>query len=81
MDFSQFLQAWGLELPSPAYIAGAILFGIVGIVAWRHGRKTKRPAPKWLGLGLMLYPYAVPQTWLMYLVGSALCAWLFFAWE
>lgn len=81
MEFAAFLQSFGVELPSPAYIAGAILFGIVGIAAWRHGRKTKRPAPKWLGLGLMLYPYATPQTWLLLLVGAALCVWLYFVWE
>ena len=76
------LQSSGLlTLPSPAYIAGAILFGLVGMVAWRHGRKTGRPAPKWLGVALMLYPYAVPQTWLMYLIGAALCGWLWVKWN
>ena len=28
------LQSLGLELPSPAYIVGAILFGIVGMAAY-----------------------------------------------
>jgi hypothetical protein len=27
-----------------------------------------------LGVALMLYPYAVGSTWLLYLVGCALCA-------
>jgi hypothetical protein len=81
VSFTDFLQAFGLEIPSPAYIAGAILFGIVGLVAWRHGRRTKRPKPKWIGVALMVYPYATPQTWLMYLVGFALCGWLYFVWE
>ena len=82
MDALKDLQSSGLlTLPSPAYIAGAILFGLVGMVAWRHGRKTSRPTPKWLGVALMLYPYAVPQTWLMYLVGTALCGWLWVKWN
>ncbi|MEP6791581.1 MAG: hypothetical protein ABI907_09435 [Ramlibacter sp.] len=82
MDALKDLQSSGLlVLPSPAYIAGAILFGIVGMVAWRHGRKNTNPTAKWLGLALMLYPYGVPQTWLMYLVGTALCGWLFFKWN
>ncbi len=80
MDFPQFLQSLGVELPSFAYIAGSIVFGIIGLVAWRHGRKAKLPAPKWLGLALMLFPYATPQTWQMYLVGVALCVWLVFVW-
>ena len=80
MDFPQFLQSLGLELPSVAYIVGSIVFGIVGLVAWRHGRRAGLPKPKWLGLALMLFPYATPQTWLMYLVGVVLCAWLALVW-
>jgi len=32
----------------------------------------------WVGLALMLYPYAVWQTWLLYVVGAGLsiAAWL-----
>ena len=81
MDFPDFLQTFGVEIPSVAYIVGVVLFSIVGVVAWRHGRKAKLPKPKWLGLALMLYPYATPQTWLLYLVGAALCGWLYFVWE
>lgn len=55
------LEAFGLVLPSPAYIAGAILFGILGFVAFRRGRKTSRPALTWTGVALMLYPYAIPK--------------------
>lgn len=81
MDYVELMQALGLELPTPAYIAGAIGFGLLGYLGWRHGRKAERPSPKWLGLGLMLYPYAVAQTWLLYLVGAALSAWLYLAWD
>lgn len=81
MSFPQYLQLLGIDIPTPAYLAGLLLFGVIGIVAWRHGRKTQRPAAKWLGLALMLYPYATPQTWLLYAVGAALCGWLFFAWN
>ena len=68
------LAALGLELPGPAYLVGAILFGLVGWAAWRHGRKAGRPRAKWLGVALMLYPYAVSRTWLLYAVGAGLCA-------
>ena len=50
-------------------------------MAWRHGRRAKLPKPKWIGVALMVYPYATPQTWLLYLVGIALCGWLYFVWE
>ena len=81
MSFGEFLQASGLELPSAAYIIGAILFGIVGMAGWAHGRRARLARPKWIGVALMVFPYATPQTWLMYLVGSALSVWLYFAWE
>ena len=81
MTFTEFLQLSGLEIPSPAYIAGAILFGIVGLVAWRHGKRKALKKPKWIGVALMFYPYVTPQTWLMYLVGVALSVWLYFVWE
>jgi hypothetical protein len=77
MDTLEAARALGITLPTPAYIIGAILFGIVGLVAWTYGRRTQRPVSKWLGVALMFYPYAVSQTWLLYVVGGALCAGLF----
>ena len=74
MDGLQDLQSLGFTLPSPAYIFGAIVFGIIGIAAYRYGKKTRRNATKWLGIALMLYPYAISETWLLYVVGVALCA-------
>ncbi|RZL00243.1 MAG: hypothetical protein EOP36_16400 [Rubrivivax sp.] len=73
MDSLQTLQAMGLTLPTPAYLLGLILFGIVGMVAYWHGKKAQRPRRKWLGVALMFYPYAVSSTWLLYLVGAGLC--------
>ncbi len=78
MDTLATLQSMGLTLPSPAYIVGAILFGILGMAAYWHGKKAQRPRTKWLGVALMFYPYAVPSTWLLYLVGLALCAGVWF---
>ncbi|MCJ0765742.1 hypothetical protein [Variovorax terrae] len=73
MDSLSALQSLGLTLPSPAYLAGALLFGLIGMAAWWRGKKTQQRRTRWLGLALMLYPYVVPQTWLLYLVGAALC--------
>jgi apolipoprotein N-acyltransferase len=71
-DQLETLGALGITLPSPAYIVGAIVFGIVGLVAFVRGRRAGRPRQRWLGLALMLYPYVVWQTWLLYLVGAGL---------
>jgi hypothetical protein len=73
MDDLNTLRSLNLTLPTPAYLIGAIFFGIVGFAAYRYGKKTSLPYPKWLGIGLMLYPYAVSQTWQLYLIGIALC--------
>ena len=78
MDDLQNLQSLGFTLPSPAYIFGAIVFGIIGFAAYRYGKKVQRKATKWLGVALMVYPYAISQTWLLYVVGAALCAGLFY---
>jgi hypothetical protein len=74
MDELETLQSLGLELPSPAYIAGVIVFSVIGMVAYWRGRKAGIPRRRWLGLALMLYPYVVPNTVLMYVVGVLLSA-------
>ena len=81
MDELKNLQSLGLVLPTPAYILGAIVFGLIGYVAFRRGRKTSAPALTWTGVALMLYPYAVPQTWLLWTIGVALCAWVYARWN
>ncbi len=81
MDEIKNLESLGLVLPSPLYIVGAILFGIVGYVAFRRGRKTSAPALTWTGVTLMLYPYAVSQTWLLWFLGAGLCGFVYIKWE
>ena len=77
MDDLNSLQSLGFELPSPAYLFGAIVFGLIGLVAFRYGRKNERRLTMWLGVALMVYPYAISTTWLLYVVGAALCAGFF----
>ena len=67
------LEALGFTMPSAAYLIGVVVFGIVGFAAYRYGKKMSLPATKWIGIVLMLYPYAVSATWLMYVVGAGLC--------
>jgi hypothetical protein len=56
MDELKNLQSMGLTLPSPAYLFGAILFGIIGFAAYRYGKKASDNVAKWGGMVLMLYP-------------------------
>lgn len=74
MDDLKSLQSLGLELPSAAYLLGSVVFGIAGFAAYRFGKKAGRPRTKWLGVALMLYPYGIPVTWLLYVIGIVLCA-------
>ena len=78
MDSIKALESLGFTLPSPAYIIGAILFGIIGFAAYRYGKKASLNNFKWIGISLMLYPYVISETWLLYLIGSGLCVGLYF---
>jgi hypothetical protein len=69
----QTLQSLGIFLPTPAYIIGTVISGLIGFAAYRYGKRADRRRCKWLGVALMLYPCAVAQTWLLYVVGAALC--------
>ena len=73
MDELAALEALGSTLPSTAYLVGVVMFGIFGYVAYRYGKKMSLPAIKWIGIALMLYPYAISATWLLYVVGAGLC--------
>jgi hypothetical protein len=81
MNEQNTLGPLGLELPSPAYLMGSILFGIIGYVAFRRGRRAERPERTWAGVALMAYPYAASQIWLLWGVGSVLCCWLYTKWN
>lgn len=75
------LESLGLVLPTPAYIIGAILFGIIGWIAFRRGRKTSVSVLTWTGVALMLYPYGVSETWMLWLVGVALSGLAYTKWS
>jgi hypothetical protein len=75
------LESLGLALPTPAYILGTILFGIIGWVAFRRGRQNSSTVLTWTGVALMLYPYAISDTWLLWLLGAALLGLAYARWD
>jgi hypothetical protein len=79
MDELKVIESMGFTLPTPAYLIGAILFGIIGYAAYRYGKRTENSPTKWIGVALMFYPYLVSVTWMMYVVGVSLCAGLYFS--
>jgi len=62
---------------SPAELFASLLFGAIGLGAFVYGKKMVLWKPMVFGIALMAYPYFVPQAWLIYAIGSALCLGLF----
>jgi hypothetical protein len=59
-------------------VIGNIIFSGVGFVAFMYGKKQGEARPMVIGALLMVYPYFVTNTALMFLIGAALTAALFF---
>jgi len=77
MDDLKSLESMGFTLPGPAYLVGAIVFGLIGYAAYRYGKKASNDTTKWIGIALMLYPYAISEAWLLYAIGGGLCLGLY----
>lgn len=73
MDSLNQIQSLGLTLPSMAYVIGAVVFSLLGMVAYWYGKRAQKTTTKWLGVALMFYAYGVSETWQLYAVGLALC--------
>ena len=61
-------------MPAPAALFALILFSLIGFLAFRYGKRDMLWKPMAIGVALMLYPYFVSQTWLLYAIGCVLCA-------
>jgi len=64
-------------MPTPANLFAVILFSIVGFGAFSYGRKQAAWRAMTIGVALMIYPWFVDRTWMLYAVGLALCAALY----
>lgn len=62
-------------------IVGSLVFSGVGFVAFSYGKKTRNFRLLAMGGVLMIFPYFVGNTTLMWLVGAALSGSLYFLWE
>ena len=63
---------------SLAAILIAVVFGVVGFLAFRHGRKNGEPRPLFLGIALMAYGYFVTNAWVSLGIGALLTLLLFY---
>ena len=60
-----------------ANIVGGILFGSVGFIAFVYGKKMSEFRTMGLGALLVVFPYLVPNTIALYMIGILLTAALF----
>lgn len=66
-------------MPSMTYIVISVVFGLVGLVCFRYGRRQGKSKLLWGGVALMLYPYLIGNdTRLLIIVGAALCGVLYY---
>ena len=77
------MEEWGVFMfQSGVFSAGSILayiiFGAIGFVAFVYGKKNAFWRPMIIGIALMVYPYFFSGTLVIYLVGIALTAALYF---
>ena len=73
----------GIVLPqsddlNAAKIFAWIIFGSIGFAVFLYGKKSKLLRPMIIGIVLMAYPYFIPGTFFLYIVGIALTASLYF---
>ena len=66
------------RMPSPANLFAALLFGVIGLAAFLYGKKQAKIGPLVLGLLLMIYPYFISETWILYAIGVAMTGAIFF---
>ena len=58
-------------------LIGGLIFGTIGFAAFMYGKKQSAFKPLGIGIALMVYPYFVPDTLLLYVIGIALTVALF----
>jgi len=62
----------GFDWPAPIFLVGSLIFGLIGFIAYQRATRAGLPRLKWIGIALMLFPYAVHNTALMYVCGVGL---------
>jgi hypothetical protein len=62
---------------SVADLFGALIFGSIGLVSFLVGKKRSNAKLMIIGILLMGYPYVIPSTLALYLIGILLTASLF----
>jgi len=62
---------------TPSNLFGQVLFGAIGMGAFVYGKKQAVFKAMILGIVLMIFPYFVPETWMLYTISGVLTLCLF----
>ena len=63
---------------SPANLIGGFVFGSIGFVAFIYGKRMNLWKPMFCGIALMVLPYFIANTAIMYAIGATGSVALFF---
>lgn len=81
-ELNSVLSSYGVSASgmnfSFANIMAWVIFGIIGWYAASYGWKNKSYKPLIIGVGLMIYPYFISNTILLYVIGVVLSSLLYF---
>ena len=61
-------------MDSEASLIWGLLFGSIGLAYFMYGKKQKRGVPFASGIGLMVFPYFVSNSYLVVIIGMVLIA-------
>ena len=64
-------------MPDPSDLIAMLIFSVIGIIAFKNGKRELNIPRIALGLVLMIYPYFVPEGLWLWLTGAGLTGLLF----
>jgi hypothetical protein len=64
-------------MPTPSNVMAMLVFGLVGFIAFRSGKRENSIPRILIGLSLLIYPYFFSSGLLLWTVGAGLCAALY----
>jgi hypothetical protein len=64
----------GYDMDNTAALVWGLIFSSIGLGYFIYGKKQKRGVPFASGIGLMVFPYFVSNSYLLVIIGIALLA-------